>query len=222
MRAVLFDLFFTLVDPLGRETESEYAILGMNRVDFEARNALDYEVRACGKIRNPYEMMEHILRGLDIPPERIRRATDARLERIRRALQGVEEKNVRFLEKIRAAGFKTALISNADIMDVYYWEDSPLCALFDETLFSYYEGLLKPDPRIYRLAVRRLGLDPGCCFFAGDGGHGELRGAREAGISTVLTTEYVVRVWPEKIEALKEDADFMVNTLEAIWSIITA
>jgi putative hydrolase of the HAD superfamily len=221
MRAVLFDLFFTLIDPLSKKTESEYQILGMNRVDFETRNALDYEVRAGGKIRNPYDMMEHILRGLDIPPERMRLAADARLERIRGALRGVEEKNIRFLKKIREAGFKTALVSNADITDVYYWQDSPLCSLFDETLFSYYEGLLKPDPRIYRLAARRLGLSPGCCFFAGDGGHGELRGAREAGITTVLTTEYICRHWPEKIETLKEDADFMVNSLEDIWSIIS-
>jgi putative hydrolase of the HAD superfamily len=221
MRAVLFDLFFTLVDPLNKKTESEYQVLGMDRVDFESRNALDYEIRACGKIRNPYEMMEHILRGLDIPPERIRRAADARLERIKGALRGVEEKNVRFLEKIRKAGFKTALISNADIMDIYYWQDSPLRSLFDETLFSYYEGLLKPDPRIYRLAARRLGLNPGCCFFVGDGGHGELRGAREAGITTVLTTEYIFRAWPERIETLREDADFTVNSLEEIWSIIS-
>jgi putative hydrolase of the HAD superfamily len=221
MRAVIFDLFFTLVNPLDGTTENEYRILGMDRADFERRNAADYEVRACGGIRDPYEMMDHILRGLDIPPERVRRAVEARLNRIRGAILGVEAAKIGFLKKIRQAGFKTALVSNADITDVYYWQESPLCPLFDQTLFSYYEGLLKPDPRIYRLALRRLGLSPEVCFFVGDGGHGELRGAREAGITTVLTTEYITRVWPERIEALRGDADFTVSALEDLWSVIS-
>jgi putative hydrolase of the HAD superfamily len=217
----MFDLFFTLVNPLRGDTENEYRVLGMDRTEFEIRNAADYEVRACGQIRDPYEMMEHILRGLDIPPERIRRAVDVRLERIKKALLGVEENKLQFLKKVREAGFKTALISNADIMDVYYWQESPLHSLFDQTLFSYYEGLVKPDSRIYRLAARRLGLARDCCFFVGDGGHGELRGAREAGITTVLTTEYITHIWPERIETLKVDADFTVNTLEELWDILS-
>jgi putative hydrolase of the HAD superfamily len=221
MRAVIFDLFFTLVNPLEGTAENEYRVLGMDRADFERRNAADYEVRACGRIRDPYEMMGHILRGLDISPEQVRRATDARLNRIKGAVLGVDKNKIGFLKKIRAAGFKTALVSNADITDVYYWQESPLCSLFDQTLFSYYEGLLKPDPRIYRLALRRLGLNPGGCFFVGDGGHGELRGARETGITTVLTTEYITRLWPERIETLRGDADFTVNALEDLWDIIS-
>jgi putative hydrolase of the HAD superfamily len=218
---IIFDLFFTLINPLGRDTENEYQVLGLERAEFETRNAADYEVRACGQIRDPYEMMGHILRGLDISPERIHRAADVRLERIRNAVLGVEENKLRFLKKIREAGFKTALVSNADVMDVYYWQESPLRSLFDQTLFSYYEGLLKPDPRIYRLAARRLGLAYDRCVFVGDGGHGELRGAREAGITTVLTTEYIIHIWPERIETLNADADFTVNALEELWDIIS-
>jgi putative hydrolase of the HAD superfamily len=221
IKALIFDLFFTLIDPLdpafGRE--NEYTILGMDRRDFEERNAVDYAIRGCGKIRDPREMLRHILRGLDIPEDLLCRAAEARVERIRRAIYGVEPKNLALLKKFRDAGFGTALISNADAADIYHWRGSALSRFFDVTIFSYDVGLLKPDPRIFRMALEGLGLEAGQCLYVGDGGHGELRGAKDAGMTTVLTTEYIRRAWPEKINALRQDADYVVEGLEAVWDI---
>jgi putative hydrolase of the HAD superfamily len=221
IRAIIFDLFFTLVDPLDLAPgqESEYSVLGMDRRDFEERNAVDYAVRGCGEIRDPCGMLRHILRGMDIPDTLLRRAAEARVERIRRAIYGVEPKNLAFLKKLREAGFKTALISNADVADIYHWQGSALSGSFDVTIFSYDVGLLKPDPRIFRLAVERLGVRADQCLYVGDGGHEELRGAGAVGMTTVLTTEYIRRAWPEKINALRQDADHVVEGLEAVWDI---
>jgi putative hydrolase of the HAD superfamily len=221
-RAVLFDLFFTLIDPMKEEyaRESEYLVLGMERGEFERRNGIDYQLRGSGQIRDPYEMVRHILRGLDIGEDLLRRATDARLERIRRALMGVEEKNLTLLRKLRERGFKTALVSNADAADVYHWKSTPLSSSFDTAVFSYDVGFLKPDPRIFLLALERLGCSPSQCFFVGDGGHEELRGAKETGMTAILTTEYITHVWPERIPALRKDADHEVKRLEDIWDII--
>jgi putative hydrolase of the HAD superfamily len=220
--AVIFDLFFTLVDPLKEEycRESEYTVLEMERSDFERRNGIDYDIRGIGKIRDPYEMVRHILRGISIDEDLLRRATGARLERIRRALWGVPEKNLAVLNKLRALGYKTCLLSNADAADVYHWEGSPLSAAFDHTLFSYYEGLLKPDPRIFRLALEKLETEGAQCYYVGDGGHGELRGARESGMHTILTTEYISPIWPERIPTLRQDADYEVARLEDILTIL--
>ncbi len=44
----------------------------------------------------------------------------------------------------------------------------------------------KPDPRIYQLALQRLGCAPEACFYVGDGSDRELTGAREAGIQPIL------------------------------------
>lgn len=110
-------------------------------------------------------------------------------------------------------------MSNADICDVWYWKESPLASCFDETIFSCDAGLLKPDPRIYALALKRLGFPPDACLFAGDGGHSELKGAREAGLHTCLTVEYITRLWPEKISALKLWADYIIENLEQIKEI---
>jgi putative hydrolase of the HAD superfamily len=222
VKGLIFDLFFTLINPMREDLarDSEYAILGMERGEFERRNGIDYSVRGGGQIRDPYEMMRHILRGLDLSEDLLRRTTDARLERIRRALYSVEPKNLDVLKKLRERGFKTALLSNADVADIYHWQGSPLSAAFDTVIFSCEAGLLKPDPEIFRLALDSLGLPAAQVLYAGDGGHNELRGAREAGMTTVLTTEYITRAWPERIPTLKNDADYHIEHLEEIWGII--
>ena len=122
--------------------------------------------------------------------------------------------------KLRDLGYKLCLLSNADVMDVSPWEGSPLSAVFDHALFSYYEGILKPDPGLYRRALDKLGTGAAQCYYAGDGGHEELRGARECGMRTILTTEYISRIWPDRIPALRRDADYEVARPEDILAII--
>ncbi|MDL2230030.1 HAD-IA family hydrolase [Treponema sp. OttesenSCG-928-L16] len=221
-KAVIFDLFFTLINPLntGPGEETEYSVLGMDRKDFEKRNTASYPERACGGIRDPHEMMASILRGLDIPEYLLRRAAEARLERIRKALYNADKKNIALLHTLRSAGYKTALISNADIADIYYWKDSPLHPCFDEVIFSFDTGLLKPDPKIYELALKRLDLGGKDCLYIGDGGHEELHGAKAAGMTTVLTVEYISSLWPEKIEELRLGADYTVGRLGDILKIL--
>ncbi|MDR1248533.1 MAG: HAD family hydrolase [Treponema sp.] len=229
-RAVLFDLFFTLIDPLKDQLlrESEYAVLKVERGEFEGWNGIDYELRASGKIRGVYNVFRHIARGHNIDEALLIRAAEARLERIKGALCGVDEKKLALLKKLREAGIKLCLVSNADEMDKCHWESSPLSACFDQTIFSCDAGFLKPDPRIYRLALERLNLEASGtelsvpCFYVGDGGHEELRGAGAAGMTTILTTEYIAQVWPEKIPELRKDADHEVARLEDILTIIYA
>ena len=229
-RAVFFDLFFTLIDPLRDDCslESEYAVLNVARSEFEKWNEIDYDLRAGGKIRGPYDVFRHIVRGHTMDEALLLRAADARLERIRRALCGVEAQKLALLQKLRELGFMICLVSNADDMDKYHWHSSPLRSCFDQTIFSCDAGLLKPDPRIYRLALESLGLQaapqgaefPPQCFYIGDGGHEELRGAGEAGMTTVLTTEYITQIWPEKIPSLRQNADYEVARLEDVLTII--
>ncbi|MDR1904665.1 MAG: HAD-IA family hydrolase [Treponema sp.] len=217
-RAVIFDLFYTLINPLAPRymNENEYQVLGMTGEEFEKYNARDYSVRACGGIKDPYEMCAHILRGLPFSREIIRKAAGARLERIRRGLFGIEEKNLALLRRLREAGVKTALLSNADIADIWHWKDCPLSACFDETVFSFYAGCLKPDPQIYRIVLDKLGLPPSACLYVGDGGHSELKGAQEVDMTTVLTTEYIVNLWPQKIPVLIGQSDHVITKIEDI------
>jgi putative hydrolase of the HAD superfamily len=226
-RAVIFDLFYTLINPLDSRymEKSEYGILRMSREDFEGRNAGGYAAWAEGRIRDPGEIVRRILAGLDYPEETIQAVAEARMERIRRGLMEVEPKNLRLLARLRRRGIRTLLLSNADVMDTRHWEESPLAPCFDGAIFSWQAGVQKPQPGIYALALERLGalppgdsspVSPGDCLYVGDGGHGELRGARAAGFPTVLTVEYIRNLWPRQIPALAAWADHTVGDITDI------
>jgi putative hydrolase of the HAD superfamily len=219
-RAVIFDLFYTLINPLDSRylEKSEYTILKMSREDFEGRNGAGYAAWAEGKIRDPVEIVRRILAGLDYPEETIRTATEARMERIRRGLFGVAPKNLELLGRLRRRGIKTALLSNADVMDTRHWAESPLARCFDAAVFSWQVGIQKPQPEIYALTLERLAtgsppLSPGECLYVGDGGHGELQGAKAAGFPTVLTVEYIRNLWPRRIPALAAGADHIIEDI---------
>ncbi|HEX3646811.1 MAG TPA: HAD-IA family hydrolase [Pseudonocardiaceae bacterium] len=61
----------------------------------------------------------------------------------------------------RRHGLRTALVSNADSLDV---PDG----LFDTVVISGEVGVAKPDRRIFQLAAERLGLEPAECVFVDD------------------------------------------------------
>jgi putative hydrolase of the HAD superfamily len=57
-------------------------------------------------------------------------------------------------------------------------------ALFDHVIESARIGLRKPDPRIYRMMVEALGVDPNNCVYLDDLGV-NLKPAREMGMTTI-------------------------------------
>lgn len=59
-----------------------------------------------------------------------------------------------------------------------------LPSLFDVVVESAIEGMRKPDPRIYRLACDRLGVEPSDAIFLDDLG-ANLKGAKALGMHTI-------------------------------------
>jgi putative hydrolase of the HAD superfamily len=82
----------------------------------------------------------------------------------------------------RRAGIRTGLISNSWGKGRY--DPQQLDELFDGVVISAREGMRKPDPEIYALGARRIGLDPRRCVFVDDLA-GNLKPARELGMATV-------------------------------------
>jgi putative hydrolase of the HAD superfamily len=66
------------------------------------------------------------------------------------------------------------------------WAESTFAPLFDAALFSADEGMMKPEPRLYRRMAGLLGVDPSECIFVGDGAYRELQGAEAVGMTAVL------------------------------------
>src|SRR6516162_11697962 len=96
---------------------------------------------------------------------------------------------VEALKRVKAT-FKTGCITNnlpanaigsASGHTLYIAE---VMALFDHVIESAKLGLRKPDPRIYRMMVEAIGVDPKHCVYLDDLGV-NLKPAREMGMTTI-------------------------------------
>ncbi|MFR9730117.1 HAD family hydrolase [Saccharopolyspora sp. MS10] len=92
---------------------------------------------------------------------------------------------LRLVADLRAAGLRTALLSNS-WGNNYPWE--AMEGLFELAVISSEVRLRKPDPAIYRLTLDRLGLAPEQAAFVDDGTP-NVEAAEQIGMRGVLHTE---------------------------------
>jgi epoxide hydrolase-like predicted phosphatase len=91
------------------------------------------------------------------------------------------------VRRARANGIKTGLLSNSwGNRESYQFEHFD--TLFDAVVISGEVGLRKPDPAIYALAAREVGVEPEQCVFVDDIA-ANVRGAVEAGMVGIHHTE---------------------------------
>lgn len=219
IRAIFFDLFFTLITPNYDETNNEYSLLDLTREEWEeyAEEASLYAERALGHVENEMEIIEKIVAEIpfEISEEQKEELLCLREERMKKALTEVPDSILNTLASIKRMGIKIGLISNADFIDKKYWNESVLRPFFDDAIFSCDVGILKPDSSIYTLAMERLGVSPNESFFVGDGGSNELEGAKRVGMKTVFT-EALEKKEGEKRVHIRKNADYCVKQFEEI------
>jgi putative hydrolase of the HAD superfamily len=219
---MLFDLFHTLVcvpPPAAAGEISVPEILGVPRAEWH-RLYYDDDVfgRCLGRVRDGVEAMRLVAHAIDpsISEDRILAAVESRRRRFEIGLVAVEEAILAALHGLRAAGIRTAIVSDAGADDVESWPRSPLRGLIDVTIFSYQVGYRKPDPRIYRHALSALDVAAEAALFIGDGGSDEHNGARAVGLGTVIVTRLFSMWWPEQIDARRPHADWEFEDVPAL------
>ncbi|GAC1523513.1 MAG: HAD family hydrolase [Vulcanimicrobiaceae bacterium] len=90
------------------------------------------------------------------------------------------------LQSLRDAGLKLAMITNG--FSETHREKIALLDLehaFDEIFIADEVGMVKPDPRLFRLAADRLGVAPEACAMVGDRFDRDVRGGASVGMFTV-------------------------------------
>jgi HAD superfamily hydrolase (TIGR01549 family) len=90
------------------------------------------------------------------------------------------------LDRLRAAGFRLVVVSNANGKLKVLFERLDLARRFDVLLDSAEEGVEKPDPRLFQIALARAGSAPHETLHVGDLYHVDVEGARAAGVRAVL------------------------------------
>lgn len=90
------------------------------------------------------------------------------------------------LTRIEGSGHRLGLISNFEGWLEQILVEQEVGESFDVTVISGVEGVEKPDPAIYELAVQRAGVDPSRCVHVGDSMALDVVPATEVGIKAVL------------------------------------
>lgn len=105
---------------------------------------------------------------------------------------------VETLHELRRRGCRLGMISVCSEDVPLLWDVTEFATLFDSTVFSATCRLRKPDPEIYLLCLRELGVEPQDALFVGDGANDELAGAERVGMRAVLIhREGEEPPWPE-------------------------
>lgn len=116
-------------------------------------------------------------------------------------------KNEQLLDYIRELrpSYKLSILSNIAMPDWFHahFSEEEL-GLFDDLLLSSQVGLVKPDPEIFKLAARRLGVGMKDCLFIDDR-EPNVAVAESLGMSGVLYKNF---------ERLKEDLQAILNRSE--------
>ncbi len=97
------------------------------------------------------------------------------------------------LRDLRERGYRMGLVSNVALLPNLMREDLERLGIarhLDASVFSSELGVRKPDPRIFREALLRLGTEPAETVFVGDRLYDDIGGAHAVGMRAVLTRQW--------------------------------
>jgi putative hydrolase of the HAD superfamily len=103
------------------------------------------------------------------------------------------------LAALQGAGYRMGIVSNMTLMWNLMREDLErvgMLGFFDATVFSSEVGVRKPDPRIFREALGRIGAEPTETVFVGDRLYDDVTGAQGVGMRAVQTRQFSREVDP--------------------------
>jgi len=231
-KAVIFDLFGTLVEDIIGSPYTDLvmriaSVLSVPADDFNQMWSDTVYARHTGVFRSTEANIVHVCQELGGRPEDndIKLAARIRRDYDRRVMTTPRSGAVEVLSRLKRRGHKIGLISNCTPDAPLIWPDTPFASLFDVAVFSCSVGMMKPDHRIYKLTVERLGVEPKDCLYVGNGSRGELRGAHEVGMYPVLITpgmnEEFLCVSPDEGELLlAEQEGTVISSLEEVLALV--
>lgn len=226
VRAIFFDAGNTLLrmnyeaiaEALAREGV-RVTTEALARADWSARVRLDADLAArrtsTETVATADGYLRYLLEGVGVSDEGVVGAVAA-WRRAYNPPAGVwntaEPLAAEALTLARAAGFRTAVISNSNGSVRRILESLGLARDLDFVLDSFEVGFEKPDARIFRLALERAGVSAGDAVYVGDLYSIDVLGARGAGVRAVLLDPG--GCWG------KRDCPVARDVLEAVRSIV--
>lgn len=194
LRAVLFDAGNTLLSldyprlasAVGQATGVPLTGEGLARQAGPAALALEEGTSTDRERATRY--LELLFRLAGVPEAQMQVVRDTLLAlHLERHLWGaIDPATPAALGRLRAAGYRLAVISNSDGRAGEALAAVGLAEHFEFVIDSAEVGVEKPDPRIFALALDRLGLPPESALYVGDIYEVDVVGARRARLDVIL------------------------------------
>ena len=195
-KAVLFDAGNTLVwldhpymVQVLREHGVETSVEEIMDAEYQFKLLMDAGAREKGEERaRGKQYFAEIFRLLGVPEAMfapVGQRLFARHEQ-KHLWSSVRERTVETLEELRRRGYRLGVISNADGRVEALLDSMGLLPHFEFVIDSGTVGVEKPDPRIFRMALERMGVQPHEAVYVGDVYEIDIVGARAAGMRAYL------------------------------------
>lgn len=191
-RAVIFDLGGTLYPETPRSEKDRIVALMAAELpvpsgEFTRLWNAGFSEQMNGGLVNCQGCVRNICNQLGSPVsgEQVIAASRIFLDSVRQTIKKPRGDASPVISELKRRRLKIGLISNAAMDVANSWELSPVAPLFDVVTFSCSVHLRKPDPQIYLLTLKKLGVRAGKCIYVADGKYKELSGAANLGM-TVL------------------------------------
>ena len=189
-KAIIFDCWGTLFyDDINPRPLDEFAAkLGRTMKDYSYLKALEKNLM-LEKSEDIACAVRNLISDLDIETdEKLVKELTGILENMRKSDKiKPYPKTFETLRMLKDRGFKLGIISNAiypdfESLDIKY----DLKSLFDVIVLSYEEGVIKPDPKIFKIALKRLGSGNSETLMVGDNLKDDVIAAEDQGIDGLL------------------------------------
>jgi putative hydrolase of the HAD superfamily len=180
IKAVVFDLYKTLIsEPQGKGISpyrNLYSQLGLPEEDYLTARRI-FMTEYLGSFEAVAERL--------VPGARIDTAECHRLYEEAVAAIALYPEVELVLDELKKRGLLVGLISNLSTLFKRPFFELGLADYFDQIVFSFEVGFVKPNSEIYRIMIRRLGLRPEEIIMTGDQYSKDVDAPRLAGMQAV-------------------------------------
>jgi putative hydrolase of the HAD superfamily len=178
----------------------------------------NYAVTSRRELPPPRIWTEYFLKALNLPPERLAPWAEelCRLYETRRRL--IPRPAIRrTIENLHGMGLRQGIVSNVTsaAFTRQRLKRYRIASFMETVTLSSLTGIRKPDPAIFEIALKALGLKAVECVYVGDQISRDLLGGRKAGMGAVILFRSAeVREIPP--EARNLNPDLYVDSFTAI------
>jgi len=185
MKAVIFDMDGVIIDSEPFWQRAEFEVFSSLGVSLNAEHTDITKTMTTAEVTKFwYEKFPWKSKSLDEAEEMVIARVMELIEEVGAEISGIEP----FIKKLKSNGFKIGLATNSPYKIIpVVLEKAGIAEYFDSIFSAEFVEFGKPDPAIYLLTSKKLGIDPENCIVIEDSYSG-MMAAKKAGMKVVAFT----------------------------------